>query len=543
MSPTPPDPRANELFARAVVARIVGAGTTQVFVAPGSRSTPLVAAFRASGVPMTLVTDERAAGFAAIGVARTGGRACVVTTSGTAVANLLPAMAEADVDELAWIACTADRPSHLVGIGANQTLDQPPLLAGAARAVVDLPAPPDFDGNFGALERALAVLDGASPGPVHLNVRFQKPLEPTNAGAEPLTPIGERAQAPWSRTPPDPFADAENGLVVVGALPFEDRPGVESYLSRVEWPVVVDVTSGLARGGRFRAAMFRHAVVREALTPDRCLWIGGRATEPALARWLLARRVPTVQWKSTDRVRDPESLFQASHRVALRHALPDPSGATSSGLVDKLMAITAAEPELERKLSEPFVARTVAESVRTDEPLFVGNSMVVRDVDRFARRSSGTIVTNRGASGIDGNLATALGAWKETGLPTTALVGDLAFLHDSGTLATIVRERAALRIVVVNNHGGGIFHFLPIAQHTGLFEPWFGAPHGADAVAIARGHGLVAERIDSPDELERRLEDPPGGPELLEVITDRESNRALHVAMDRAWVEALESAR
>lgn len=539
----PPDPLANELHARTIVAHLMGAGVAHAFVAPGSRSTPLVAALHASGLPMTLVVDERAAGFAAVGAARAGVRAVVLTTSGTAVANLLPALCEASADELSWVALTADRPTELVGIGANQTLDQPPLLAGAARAVVDLPAPPRFDGSYETLRTALSQLDASSPGPVHVNARFAKPLEPTTVGTEPIAALGRPRPSPWCSVPPAPWLDAERGLVVVGALRLEDRAHVDALLTRLPWPAVVDLTSGLNRCDRFRPGLFRNALVREQLDPDRVLWIGGRATEPAIAQWLKAIDVPITQWKSGEATRDPESFMLDSVRVSFAHALPDPATARTSALRAPLETFQELEPSVRIALNELWIARTVAESVGARQNLFVGNSMPVRDVDRLVRRLVCNLICNRGASGIDGNLATAFGAWRVTGLPTTMLVGDLTFLHDVGTLALIRHERAALRIIVVNNGGGGIFHFLPIADNESLFEPWFGAPHSADAVAIARSFGLIAKRVTTPTELREVLAHKPVDSELIEIMTDRTENRALHADFDDTWQKALEAAR
>ncbi|MEX1023499.1 MAG: 2-succinyl-5-enolpyruvyl-6-hydroxy-3-cyclohexene-1-carboxylic-acid synthase [Planctomycetota bacterium] len=526
---------ANERHAAAIVARLCAAGVQHVFVSPGSRSTPLVAAIVRAKLPATLIVDERAAGFAAVGGARAGVCAAVLTTSGTAVANLLPAVAEAGADELPWVALTADRPRDEVGIGANQTLDQPPLLAGAARAVIDLDVP-DGTSAYAGLETALAALVGPSPGPVHVNVRFSKPLEPS--GAEVRVPAVERAPGAARLEPPEaPWDGVTRGLVVVGALPLAARAGAARLLERLAWPALVDLTSGLDRRtpGRFAPALLRAEAARRRLDPERVLWLGGRLTEPAVAAWLAGRDV--TQWRTGAARRDPDGIMTRSFVVDFAGELPSTATARASEL--HLAALARSEPTLDADLTEPWVARCVVESGRAGTHLFVGSSMPIRDADRFARSLDANLLANRGASGIDGNLATAFGAWATTGRPVTALVGDLAILHDAGTLATIAEHAAPIRIVVVNNHGGGIFHFLPIAADAALFEPWFGTPHTRSPVAIARGFGVDARRVVTSAELSAALVESPTGPEVLEVVTERAANRDLHAALDRAYREAL----
>ncbi len=527
----------NDRLANAVAGAVLGAGVRLVFVSPGSRSTPLVAAFaraeRAGSVQLQFILDERSSAFAAVGAARCGSRAAVLTTSGTAVANLLPALCEADRDELALVVITADRPAAEVARGANQTVDQPPLLAAPSRAVLDVSA-----GDFapGDLCAALAGLDGPSPGPVHVNVRFDKPLEPAPDAAAPQETAAQPERAELA-APQAWFEGANKGLVVAGALPHSSRSHVDRFLRALRWPALVDLTSGLDRAvpGRFAPGLLRAKGARTQLDPDRVLWIGGRLTEPAVGAWLKGRDVR--QWRFGEALRDPDGLFQNSTRLGLHQPLPDPREAPPSQL--GLAQLAQSFPNLERQLTEPWVARSVTESVRTGEHLFVGNSMPIRDADRFARTLRAGLIANRGVSGIDGNLATCFGAWRATGQPVTALLGDLALLHDAGSLALLAENSAAVRIVCVNNAGGGIFHFLPIAADRDLFETWFGAPHGRDLLQIARGFGLEATRVESPKQLEELTEAPPAGPEFLEVQTDRVANVELHAAIDRRYTEAL----
>lgn len=526
---------ANDKLASAVVAMLRAHDVKLAFVAPGSRSTPIISALRAYDFPMQLVLDERAAAYAAVGCARVGEVAAVVTTSGTAVANLLPGLSEAERDELPVVALTADRPRPEVEARANQTVHQPPLLAGAARGAADLTAsalPGDWREQ---LTRALGAVRGPSPGPAHLNLRFEKPLEPTSD--LPLEPAPAAAASIQRPTPSAPWTGVERGLVVVGALPFTARAGVSALLDALPWPALVDVTSGLDRVGprRFRPALMRPQEARDRVRPDRVLWIGGRVTAPEVGAWL--RDVEVIQWRTGDAARDADGIRPTSCAVDFTGPLPDTANASTSSL--DLQPLEAAFPEPLDQLREPAIARLVADSVHADELLFVGSSMPIRDVDRFAQRLAAPVIANRGVSGIDGNLATAFGAHVTHGRPVTALLGDLAFLHDAATLGLIAQARARVRVVCVNNSGGGIFHFLPIAEHESIFQPWLTAPHDLDPVAISAGFGVHAKRAESFEELAAALAAPLTGPELIEVRTDRDANHALHLELDRRYKDAL----
>ena len=565
---------ANARRADEVVTAMVAHGVRVVFVAPGSRSTPLVLALVRAGLETHVVLDERGAAFQALGAARAGAPAAVVTTSGTAVANLLPACAEAARDHIAFICCTADRPQRDVARGASQTLPQPPLLAGAVRHILDLPAPNGVDdAPIGpALVTALAHLVGPDAGPVHLNVRFDKPLEPPEdyiraplhlAPASVLDVGGSTApeqsrHAPESRAPAFHLPSAP-GLVVVGGLPLSARAAVAELVSLLGWPVVADVTSGIVPRGdvaRLPTLALRSASVRAALKPRSVLWLGGLTTEDALPAWLTALRnergcpvslVTTNSWQ-----RDP---FGLADSVACVEPERLPELAAGAGAVDDALAALvrriASAVDLVRgslddveTMSEPAVARAVAASVQPGDALLLGNSMPVRDVDRFAEPADGVrILVNRGAAGIDGCVSTALGACLAARRPTTALLGDLAVLHDLSSLAALAApEHAAvpLRVVVVNNAGGGIFSFLPVGDRVDAqtMRRFFETPHTVRLARVAAALGLEATSVHDLPTLRQRLARAQTGPELIEVVTDRRDNVAVHRSLD----ERLESA-
>ena len=540
-------------------------GVGHWFIAPGSRSTPLVLSIARRGVPHHVLIDERVAGFCAVGAARVGVTAAIITTSGTAVANLLPACCEADADELGWVACTADRPHRDVALGANQTLGQEALLAGPCRRVADLDTPAIDDGKGDddvttRLAELISHLRGTGRGPVHVNVRLEKPLEPpagwhTAVAADPVSLDGNDAHD-------DDVGDLlaalamDDGLVVCGSLPVSERPAVEAFLARLGWPVVADVTSGLVvppSVPRLPTVALRSSSVREALAPKQVLWLGGLLTEDAVALWLRARRVPVVQVQTGQRRRDPFELathtLVVSSMATLIRALPS-TGNTSSVLVDQVRRVSSSlsSPSsltalvLAGPISEPAVASLVLSSARAGDVVFVGNSMPVRDADRFAIVPAGvTVISNRGVSGIDGCIATGLGAALASGRPTTVFIGDLAFLHDLSGAAAVAQARAHVRIVVVNNGGGGIFSFLPVAGGSVApeqVERYFGTPHSLDLAPMALALGLRSTVCDDVESLQAALAEPIVGPAVIEVRTNRQDNVACHRRLD-ATVEQL----
>jgi 2-succinyl-5-enolpyruvyl-6-hydroxy-3-cyclohexene-1-carboxylate synthase len=561
---------ANARRADEVVEALVAHGVRLFFVAPGSRSTPLVLALVRAGVETHVVLDERGAAFQALGAARTGTPAAVVTTSGTAVANLLPACAEAARDHVAFVCCTADRPRADVQRGASQTLPQPPLLSGAVRHVLDLPAPTGREDPPARdeLDAALLHLVGPDAGPVHLNVRFDKPLEPP-AGYASQAPTG-RPQAPSTRAErattgegrpaalrwDDAHPLERPGLVVVGLLPAAARDGAARLLERLGWPVVADVTSGVvpaATLARLPTLALRSARVRSVLRPRSVLWLGGLTTEDAVPLWLrevraqAGCRVTLVSTNATHR--DPFGLADEVRHFPAQwlSSLADGAAGADAELAALVRRIAAATtlvqssldlPEDDEETTEPAVARLVLSSVGRDETLLLGNSMPVRDADRFGELARGAqLIVNRGAAGIDGCVSTAIGACLATRRPTTALLGDLAVLHDLSSLAALAGlepNRTPLRVVVVNNAGGGIFSFLPVGDRVDAetMRRFFETPHAVRLARVAASVGLRSTTVRDLAALRERLAAPPDGPELIEVVTDRRTNVSAHRRLD-----------
>lgn len=573
-------PDRNTPWARALLEELHRAGVRELCIAPGSRSTPLVLAAHAHGGFRTRVfLDERCAAFFALGVGKsTGVPAAVVTTSGTAVANLLPAAVEAHQAEVPLLLVTADRPHHLRDADANQAIRQPGIFGSCVREAWDLPQPILDAASLRHLRavavRAVAAAVGDPAGPVHVNVPFRKPLEPGAGGQEesdamareaPVAALG-RGDAPLVRITalrgmPDPEAMARVGelldgsvrpLLVAGPTPRPGEVGAAAirFAAARGVPLLADPLSGArtqAGHGAVRVGAYdlflRSGSVREALEPDLIVRVGAAPTSATLNSWLEALgAVPQVvvdagaRWK--DHVNAASHYLRADPATVLSElarSADRPAPASWRSLWEAVDG-AAAEAALHAPgpRHEGHVAATVAAATPSECALFVSSSMPVRDVDGFGGvRDDGLPVHgNRGASGIDGIVSTAAGVSAGSGRRVVALLGDLAFLHDANGLLALREEGVQVTLVVVNNDGGGIFHMLPVREHEPPFTRFFATPHGLDLSHLARLHGLPHTRVEDLGALDgvlgSELEAP--GSRVVEIVTDRESNRVGHEA-------------
>jgi 2-succinyl-5-enolpyruvyl-6-hydroxy-3-cyclohexene-1-carboxylate synthase len=562
-------PRANRLWANLIVEELVRCGVDFFCVAPGSRSTPLVAALAANERARSLVHfDERGTAFAALGYARATGRpAAWITTSGTAVANGLPAIVEASTDGVPMILLTADRPPELRQTGANQTIDQPDIFGEFVRWRFDLPAPdPTIDPAMvlTTVDQAAYRARRSPQGPVHLNLMFREPFLPEGDGeiagpspwAEGYEPYTRYAatkpavdeteiQALWQTLRP-----AKRGLVVAGRL--ASRKQGEAVLRLAEvlgWPLLPDIGSQVRLGADSEnvAAHYDALLASEAFAdahaPEAVVHIGGRALSKRLEQFL-GRSEPDPYVV----VRENPFRLDPAHRVThsieadvpdfcaamVRVALEDPPDERDSWTAGWRGASEKVGHSLDgistTELNEPFVARSVSRDVPQDHGLVVASSMPVRDLDTYAASGGAPVpvAANRGASGIDGTVATAAGFARGLGSPATLLIGDLALLYDLNSLA-LLRDVPVV-VVVINNDGGGIFSFLPVASRKEFFEPYFGTPQGVGFGPAAGMFGLHYERPETTEEFVEtyRKASARGSSTLIEVRTDREENLAWH---------------
>lgn len=513
----------NLAFADALVAGLAAAGLRHAVIAPGARSAPLAAALlRRPEIRCEVITDERVAGYFALGLAKVTRRpAAVVCTSGTAAANLLPAVMEADLAAVPLIVLTADRPPEAHGFGANQTTEQTRLYGSHARAFHALPVP---DAAIApAFLHALAarlVEESLSPlaGPVHANLPFREPLLPEAMPPAPALPAAIRI------TPPAPaVADAgalaarlsgRRGVILVGELP--PMPGFAGALARLaEWlavPVLAEPLSNLRHGPHVAQVDRSRLLTRQArflrtasFRPDWVLRFGRFPVSRTLERWLasLAQSehllvAPAGTWP--DPLHRADALIRADASLVAEALAAAPLAPAPPDWLDAWQRAEAATGEPDG-FFEGTVARALVEALPEGGHAFVGNSLAIRALDAFGGTTAKTLTLhgNRGVSGIDGNFATAAGIAAAAGTPTAVLLGDQAALHDCGGLAALGGRHVVA--VVMDNGGGRIFERLPIAAAMPgeLLERGWIAPARIDFRALAAAFGLgYAEASDRP---------------------------------------------
>lgn len=557
-------PVTNRSWGRAIVAFIQASGIHRVFLSPGARSSPVVAALADSGMEYVSHYDERGMAFAALGCALASGEPSVcLTTSGSAVANLLPACVEASQSHVPVIFLTADRPSELRGTGANQTIQQPGIFGGYVRFAVDLPSPEEVTGIDELLEplrEAFKTAIGKCPGPVHVNLQFREPLLGADSPIPELRGLTDhKSSIDEVQLPVDwhSFISAKRGVVVVGRLDASSQREVGSIVALAKglgWPVIADALSG----ARHLPGVVRHAdwILRrnDVPKPERVLQFGGSLVSKVLGEWISTScgGVDWVQVSPAGEVwdpwgRNPTRVCAAVSPFCLsvgKTAVPQSKSFWSEawqqadGAVGNLLA---EHLHSNPGLTEPDIARLVG---RYANVVFLGNSMPVRDFDSsdFLEREGFRLVFgNRGASGIDGNIATISGIARGCGSPVLALLGDLAVLHDMNSLHLL--RGLPVTIVVVNNDGGGIFRFLPLSVGDSQRELLWETPHGMDFEKGASQFGISYSRISCADELEMHLKVGSTWPRLLECRTNRAENYALHqeiasrvLALEMNWV-------
>ncbi|ATB33366.1 2-succinyl-5-enolpyruvyl-6-hydroxy-3-cyclohexene-1-carboxylic-acid synthase [Melittangium boletus] len=570
------DGNLNQLWARALLEELVRGGARHAVVCPGSRSSPLAhACATTEGLRVWSVIDERSAGFFALGLAKQSRVPVVlVATSGTAGAHFYPAIIEASLSQVPLVVLTADRPLELQGWGAAQTVPQARFFGEFARWFVDLGIPEAHEGALlhlrATASRAMAMAARAPRGAVHLNVPMRDPLYPTPGELEekhlsalaregrpgrPLTRIVPAVRQPEPRVLEDireRIRATERGLIVCG--PRDENDGfaeaITSLAEATGYPVLAEATSQARFGGgpftvSLYDAMLRHEAFAQAHRPELVLRFGGGLTAKGPQAWLDGSGAEIVLFS------DEGALFDPTHR-ALRVVEGSAVAACevlgrelSRGLGPWARSFLWAEQWTRAALESAFsedatltemrLAHDVVGAMPDGANLFVSSSMPIRDVDAFAPSTGRRlrVLANRGANGIDGIVSSALGMAAASGRPTVLLTGDLAMLHDVGGLLTARRCNIPLTVVVVNNDGGGIFSFLPIAQAEQTrahYEALWGTPHGVDFSHAAALYQARYRRPDSPAALRSAVvEGLKGGLNLIEVrVVERERNVDSH---------------
>jgi 2-succinyl-5-enolpyruvyl-6-hydroxy-3-cyclohexene-1-carboxylate synthase len=580
----------NTALASAMAEELARSGVRRAVLSPGSRSTPLaVALWRQPGIEVTVILDERSAGFFALGTAlATGIPAVVLCTSGSAAANLHPSIVEADEAGVPMVVLTADRPPELRDIGAGQTIDQLKLYGDAVRWFCEVGT--HEAGDDGLLHfrsvacRAYAAAAGdPRPGPVHLNVPWREPLAPVPVegqvtATDPLALEG-RGDAPLHAVATaSPRADealldglaeriegAERGLIVAGR---QSDPGLAAPLAELAatagYPILAEPTSQLRRGPHDRSLIVTayDAISRDRaaeLEPELVIRFGDLPTSKPLRQWLAAIEGldqividPTAEWREPTR---RAATLVRSEPVATARALSErlsrlrPGAAAvagspfATGWLEAERAVReAVDGRLQEldELSEPGIWEALGRALRDGDSVLAASSMPVRDLEAFLRPGPEGVrfASNRGANGIDGLVSTSAGLAAGTGSRTWAVLGDLALFHDIGGLAAL-RHAPELRLIVIDNAGGGIFHFLPQAEAMpdDEFDALLGTPAGRDPADAARLFDLAVEVPETPAELEGAL---TGDARMIVVRTDRARNLELHRELAEAAAATLE---
>jgi 2-succinyl-5-enolpyruvyl-6-hydroxy-3-cyclohexene-1-carboxylate synthase len=574
---TEPEPNAGDVALACVsvfVDQLATQGMRHASVSPGSRSTPIALAFyRHPSIAVHVHLDERASAFFALGIAKaTGTPVAVACTSGTAAAEFLPAVVEAEMSHAPLLLLTADRPPELRGTGANQTIDQRELFGPHARAFIQAEVPAEDEGSaaywrtLGA--RAMTIAAHRPAGPVHVNLPFREPLTPRGADVH----IGRGRWNAEDVAIPVRISDEEDdevhelatslhhvdrGLVLAGGLPIDRNPGDVSRLAAaLGWPVVAEPTSQLRRPGAALAAgqlLLANEKFARDHRPEVVLQFGAAPTSRA-SQILVGHCERLIVVQSPGLRADPQGRADATilwdHREipamladASSTRTPTPRAWFDAWRSADTLARNAVDALLDG-WDEPFegrVARDLAAAVPAGGTLIAGSSMPIRDLDMFmAPREHLRALANRGASGIDGVLSTALGVAAAGDGPTYALIGDLSLLHDAGSFVWSGRRDLDLIVVVPNNDGGVIFSYLDqraLPEHECLFT----TPHGLDLGALAAAARVPFARVEHGRDLAPALEDAAngGGIRLVEVAIPRELDVVRHGEVHEVLADAL----
>ncbi len=580
----------NHVWSSLIIEELVRCGVTTFCISPGSRSTPIVIAAAENIRTRTVVhTDERGAAFYAMGCAKaTGQPTALICTSGTAVANYFPAVIEASQSAVPLLILSSDRPVELRDTRSPQTINQVNIYGDYLRWHFDLPAPDtDVSPSFllTTVDQAVYRAANRPAGPVQINCQFREPLisiheeqcwdkylsvlDPWKKTDRPFTTYAT-SQSTTSVEDVDRIramiSSSKNGLLIAGQLSAgTDKGAIIGLASDLGWPLLADINSGI----RFvySASESAHNVIahydlylrkekfRKEFSPDLILHIGGMPVSKSLNQYIEESRAEYIVVDNHPFRQDP--MFRVTQRIETnpgRFAI-----LLSEGIQKNTSLLTGVFRQAEEishtvisgfvsaldDISEWALSHIIFESVADESGIFLSNSLPVREADACAAISDKRLAIgcNRGANGIDGTIASAIGFASGLNRPTTLLAGDLAVLHDINSLALIKKIEEPFTLVVLNNDGGGIFSFLPVAQLTECFETFFATPHGLRFNKAAELFGLPYESPDSLSSFRRAYQRAidSGISSIIEVRTERERNRVEFEMMWKKVSEKIES--
>jgi 2-succinyl-5-enolpyruvyl-6-hydroxy-3-cyclohexene-1-carboxylate synthase len=557
------------LLLRAFCDELARCGLEHACTSPGSRNTPILLSLaRESRIHTWSHIDERSAAFFALGAAKASGRPVAVTcTSGTAAANYAPAVVEAFYARVPLIVLTADRPPELREVGAGQAIDQLKLYGDTVKWFFEVGVDRADEGSLRWMRQLACraywtTLDGRA-GPVHLNFPLREPL--VLDGPLPADPVPGRPDGrPWVgfRPPATPPAAATRelparGVVVAGCheLGAGLAGAAVAFAERAGYPLLADPLSGARQGAAAIATydlLLRHPGFAADMRPELVIRVGDLPTSKPLRAWL-------ESWSGIEQLalgreaawQDPAAVVSgietadpaATLTAWSRPAPPDSRWLAQWRHADAVIAAAIERALPAHDLSEPRVARLLGECLGPDATLVVASSMPIRDVESYLGASDQLprVLSNRGANGIDGTASTAFGVAAAATGPVVLLIGDVALVHDLGGLVAGRRLGLELTIVLLNNDGGGIFHFLPVSGQADAFEEHVATPHGLDFAQVAALYGFGYTRARNAAELRAALPGGghSGGTQLIEIRTDRAENLRLHRQVADAALSAL----
>lgn len=577
----------NSLWGYLIVEELVRNGVTCFCISPGSRSTPLVfAAANNPAAQSTVFYDERGAAFYALGYARaTGKSAALICTSGTAVANYLPAVTEACQDMLPMVILSADRPPELRDAGANQTINQTTIFEKYLRWNFDLPSPDEKikpEMVLSTIDQAVYRALNSPSGPVHINCMFREPLVPIlqeynlscpeslekwESSKSPLTVYSKSIQLPEGKKIgglAEKINSFNRGILVVGQLKSkEEKIAVKQLAEKIKWPIFSDILSGLRSDSQISENIFYYDQLlfsdafNQKVRPQIILHIGGQITSKRFLDFI--EKYPPDNYFVikdhpyrhdplncvTDRVEADISSFCENLAIMVNGRAEQALTRWIKKCSLKIENVIESVISKEQKISEISAARLISQYISGESGLFLSSSMPIRDMDMYAdfNKSEIFVAANRGVSGIDGTIASACGFARGKGRLVTVVLGDLAMLHDLNSLMMVKTLNEPLIIVVINNRGGGIFSFLPVADFPDVFENYFETPHNYDFKGAAAMFGINYYRPELNTEFIKIYEDCQNKSEsaIIEIQTDKNMNFGLHKELQKQIVETVDN--
>ena len=586
----------NELWGKLIIEELIRNNVDYFCISPGSRSTPLVcAAARNKKAQKIICFDERGSAFHALGYAQAAKKpAAVIVTSGTAAANLFPAIVEAHQSNIPMIILTADRPPELMDTGANQTINQVELFGRYAKWFFNLPCPDktiDPKMILTAIDHGVYLSLRSPGGPIHINCMFREPLEPgeDNCGSKPGTEdisslknwrlsdkphtfyINSKMNCADSKTInhiSEIINTEKKGLISIGTLRTdEEKKEVFWLVKKMNWPVYADITSCLRLNEAINTNIIKHfdpeiqsQGFNEKVLPNTVIHFGGKITSKRFHQFLDQNPPQNYIIIKNSPVRyDPVHLITMHIEADIAGFCRDIFKMIKSKektdykdfydlMAKKTQEIIEGCINDKAAADEVFISRCISEEIPDKSCLFLSNSMPIRDLELYGKSSSKEILigSNRGASGIDGIISSAIGFANGSLKICTLLIGDIAFMHDLNSLASINYLKKPLIAVVINNNGGGIFHFLPIVKIKDIFEEYFATPHNLNFEGAAKTFKINYFSASANHDFKKiykdalRLAEEKGTSSIIEAFTDREQNLKLRKKIKDKIIKVLE---